>query len=182
MSLFEIPQLFTHSKNSNLGSTPSSFQFQSSTCDEMQHDNDNLSHETQEPLGYFFMNYTQLYLIIPNYTHFYCTQLYTIVQIYIYNNLNNNVLILYNIFTNVECEPSPIIELNDTIPSSDNSASSTNTTDLIDWCERILEEGYQKLTKLNNPLRRPQNDMCTIQTCKFSPYIFPFPLTFSSYV
>ena len=64
----------------------------------------------------------------------------------------------YNIFTNVECEPSPIIELNDTISSSDNGTSSTNTTDLIDRCECIPEEGYQKLTKLNNLLRKPQND------------------------
>ena len=82
MSLFEIPQLFTYLKSFNLGSTPSSFQFQLSTCDEMQDDNDTPSHETQEPSGYFLMNYTQLYLIIPNYTHFYCTQLYTIVQIH----------------------------------------------------------------------------------------------------
>ena len=65
---------------------------------------------------------------------------------------------MYNIFTNVECEPSPIIELNDTIPSGDNGTSSTNTTDLIDQCERILEEGYKKLTKLNNLIRKPQND------------------------
>ena len=62
------------------------------------------------------------------------------------------------IFTNVECEPSPIIELNDTIPSSDNGTSSRNTTDLIDQSEHILEEGYQKPTKLNNLLRKPQND------------------------
>ena len=66
---------------------------------------------------------------------------------------------MYNIDTNVECEPSPITELNDTIPSSGNGTSSTNTTDLIDQREHILEEGYQKLTKLNNLLRKPQNDI-----------------------
>ena len=53
MSLFEVPQLFTHAKNFNLGSTPSSFQFQLSTCDEMQDDNDTPSHGTLEPSGYF---------------------------------------------------------------------------------------------------------------------------------
>ena len=114
----------------SLFKTPLSFQFQLSTCDEMQDDNDTPSHET-EPSGYFFMNCKQLYLIIPNYTHFYCTQLYTIVQIYIiiYTIM---FYLLYNIFTNVECEPSPIIELNDTIPSSDNGTSSTNATNFID--------------------------------------------------
>ena len=65
---------------------------------------------------------------------------------------------MYNISTNVECEPSPIIELNYTIPSSDNGTSSTNTTDLIDQSECILEEGYQKPIKLSNLLRKPQND------------------------
>ena len=75
--------MFTHPKNFNLGSTPSSFQFQLSTCDETQDDSVTPLHEIQEPSGYFFMNYTQLYLIIPIYTNFYCTQLNTIVQIYV---------------------------------------------------------------------------------------------------
>ena len=145
------------------------------------HDNDTPSHETQEPSGYFFMNYRQLYLIIPNYTLFYCTQLYTIVQIYIiiYTIMFN---LLYNIFTNVECEPSPIIELNDTIPSSDNGTSSTNTTDLIDLCECILEEGYQKLKKLNNLLRKPQNDSEDVYHPDMQVFPTYFPLTFSPYV
>ena len=66
--------------------------------------------------------------------------------------------LLYNIFTNLECEPSPVIELNDTIPSSDNGTSSTNTMDLFHQCECILEEGYRMLTKLNTLLRKPAYD------------------------
>ena len=66
--------------------------------------------------------------------------------------------LLYNIFTNLECEPSAVIELNDTIPSSDNGTSSTNTSELFNRYERILEEGYRKLTKPNNLLRKPAND------------------------
>ena len=107
------------------------------------------------------MNYTQLYLIVLNYTHFDPTQLYTIVQIYVIIYTIMCYLLyklLYNIFTNLECEPSPVIELNDTIPSSDNGTSSTNTSELFNWCECILEEGYRKLTKLNNLLRKPAND------------------------
>ena len=53
LNYFEIPQLFKHCKNFNLGSTPSSFKFQSSTSDEMQYDIDTPTHETQKASGYF---------------------------------------------------------------------------------------------------------------------------------
>ena len=73
---------------------------------------------------------------------------------------------MYNIFTNVECEPSPIIELNDSMPSTESdhgaASSSTNTTDLFECCECILLEGFDKLTKLtklNNLLRKPSKDI-----------------------
>ena len=54
------------------------------------------------------------------------------------------------------------------------------TTDLIDQCEHILEEGYQKLTKLNNLLRKPQNDSEDVPSRHVSfPHIFSFfPLHF----
>ena len=91
MSVFEIPQFFTHAKNFTLGSTPLSFKFESSSdstpSNKMQHAN-SPSNETQEASGYFFMYYTQLYLIIHNYM-----QLYTIVQIYVII-VYNNVLII----------------------------------------------------------------------------------------
>ena len=81
MSVFEIPQFFTHAKNFTLGSTPSNFKFESSSTstpsNEMLHGNSPLN-ETQEASGYFFK---ELYTIIPNYTQLHtiilnCTQLY----------------------------------------------------------------------------------------------------------
>ena len=54
MSVFKIPQFFTHAKNFTLGSTPSSFKFESSSTstpsNEMQHGN-SPSNETQEASG-----------------------------------------------------------------------------------------------------------------------------------
>ena len=65
MSVFEIPKFFTHAKNFTLGSTPSSFKFESSCTstpsNEMQHGN-SPSNETREASGYFFLG------IIHNYT------------------------------------------------------------------------------------------------------------------
>ena len=66
-------------------------------------------------------------------------------------------------FTSVECEPLPIIELNDLMPSTETNhgaaSSSTNTMDLFERCECILQEGFDKLTKLNNLLRKPSKDI-----------------------
>ena len=129
------------------------------------------------------MNYTQLYLIVLNYTHFDPTQLYTIVQIYVIIYTIMCYLLyklLYNIFTNLECELSPVIELNDTIPSSDNGTSSTNTSELFNWCEHILEEGYRNLQNSTISLESLLMTvrMCIIQTCKFSTYYFYLPYIF----
>ena len=39
------------------------------------------------------------------------------------------------------------------------ASSSTNTTDLFECCECILQEGFDELAKLNNLLRKPSQDI-----------------------
>ena len=93
---------------------------------------------------------------------------------------------MYNILTNVECEPSPIIEMNDPMRSTESdhgaASSSTNTTDLFQHCECILQEGFDRLTKLNNLLRKPSKDINDVYHPDMKVFPIYFPLTFSPYV
>ena len=69
---------------------------------------------------------------------------------------------MYNIFTNVECEPSPIIELNDPMPSTESTMVLLLTQQIQQIylsTVNILQEGFDKLTKLNNLLRKPSKDI-----------------------